>query len=196
MLGTLGESLTALRRGLIVLFLGLTLTLTGCAEEVAAPSAAPTESAADQPKKKQAKVNHREIEVPKRIPFDTEVIETAELAEGETQVQQEGRAGVQMRIVRLTTRLGKVIERNLVRRFVSREPVTKVLLVGTRVDREPSSGGNCDPNYTGACVPIASDVDCAGGSGDGPEYVDGPVTVVGDDVYDLNRDSDNIACDS
>ncbi|WP_431606782.1 hypothetical protein [Mycolicibacterium neoaurum] len=26
----------------------------------------------------------------------------------------------------------------------------------------------CDPNYSGACVPIASDVDCAGGSGNGP----------------------------
>ena len=34
---------------------------------------------------------------------------------------------------------------------------------------------SCDPNYTGACVPIASDVDCAGGSGNGPAYVAGPV---------------------
>jgi hypothetical protein len=37
----------------------------------------------------------------------------------------------------------------------------------------------CDPNYADACVPIASDVDCAGGSGNGPEYVVGPVRVVG-----------------
>ena len=50
-----------------------------------------------------------------------------------------------------------------------------------------SSG--CDPNYSGACVLIASDVDCAG------EYVAGPVEVVGEDVYDLNRDDDTIACD-
>jgi hypothetical protein len=36
----------------------------------------------------------------------------------------------------------------------------------------------CDPNYSGACVPIASDVDCASGSGNGPAYVSGSVTVV------------------
>lgn len=53
----------------------------------------------------------------------------------------------------------------------------------------------CDPNYEGACVPIASDVDCAGGSGNGPEYVQGPVTVVGKDIYDLDRDGDGIGCD-
>ncbi|WP_298557296.1 hypothetical protein [uncultured Aliiroseovarius sp.] len=53
----------------------------------------------------------------------------------------------------------------------------------------------CDPNYTGACVPIASDVDCAGGSGNGPAYVRGPVKVVGKDIYGLDRDKDGIGCD-
>lgn len=53
----------------------------------------------------------------------------------------------------------------------------------------------CDPNYEGACVPIASDVDCAGGSGNGPEYVQGPVTVVGTDIYGLDRDGNGIGCD-
>jgi hypothetical protein len=53
---------------------------------------------------------------------------------------------------------------------------------------------NCDPNYSG-CVPVASDVDCAGGSGNGPAYVAGPVTVTGSDIYDLDRDGDGIACE-
>lgn len=53
----------------------------------------------------------------------------------------------------------------------------------------------CDPNYADACVPIASDVDCAGGSGNGPEYVQGPLRVVGTDIYGLDRDGDGIACD-
>jgi hypothetical protein len=44
-------------------------------------------------------------------------------------------------------------------------------------------------------VPIASDVDCAGGSGNGPAYVRGPVQVVGVDIYDLDRDHDGIACE-
>lgn len=54
---------------------------------------------------------------------------------------------------------------------------------------------NCHPSYEGACVPIASDVDCAGGSGNGPEYVQGPIYVVGPDEYDLDRDGDGVACE-
>lgn len=53
----------------------------------------------------------------------------------------------------------------------------------------------CDPNYADACVPIASDVDCAGGSGNGPAYVQGPVRVVGTDIYGLDRDGDGIGCE-
>jgi hypothetical protein len=59
----------------------------------------------------------------------------------------------------------------------------------------PQAPGSCDSNYSGACVPIASDVDCAGGSGNGPAYVSGPVTVVGNDIYGLDRDGDGTACD-
>ena len=59
----------------------------------------------------------------------------------------------------------------------------------------PASAQGCDPNYTGACVPIASDVDCAGGSGNGPAYVRGPVRVVGVDIYGLDRDGDGIGCE-
>jgi hypothetical protein len=57
-------------------------------------------------------------------------------------------------------------------------------------------GSDCDSNYSGACVPIASDVDCAGGSGNGPEYVQGPVTVIGNDVYELDHEGDGIACEN
>jgi hypothetical protein len=53
---------------------------------------------------------------------------------------------------------------------------------------------NCHPSYD-PCVPIASDVDCAGGSGNGPEYVEGPVRVIGRDEYGLDRDGDGIGCE-
>lgn len=59
---------------------------------------------------------------------------------------------------------------------------------------KPAWSQGCDPNYS-PCVPISSDVDCAGGSGNGPEYVEGPVTVIGSDIYDLDRDSDGIGCE-
>lgn len=53
----------------------------------------------------------------------------------------------------------------------------------------------CHPSYAGACLdPDASDYDCAGGSGNGPEYT-GRVRVVGPDVFDLDRDGDGIGCE-
>lgn len=57
-----------------------------------------------------------------------------------------------------------------------------------------TAASECDENYSG-CVPIASDVDCAGGSGNGPAYVRGPIRVIGSDIYDLDRDGDGIACE-
>jgi hypothetical protein len=59
----------------------------------------------------------------------------------------------------------------------------------------PAAPSGCDPNYSG-CVPIASDVDCAGGSGNGPAYVQGPVRVIGSDIYGLDgNDNDGIGCE-
>lgn len=44
-------------------------------------------------------------------------------------------------------------------------------------------------------MPIASDVDCAGGKGNEPAYVRGPVYVVGSDIYSLDRDKDGVGCE-
>ena len=54
---------------------------------------------------------------------------------------------------------------------------------------------NCDPNYSGACLnPASYDYDCAGGSGNGPDYT-GTVTVVGEDHYGLDADGDGVGCE-
>ncbi|MFC5288888.1 hypothetical protein ACFPM7_17690 [Actinokineospora guangxiensis] len=59
----------------------------------------------------------------------------------------------------------------------------------------PTPEQDCNPNYT-PCVPNDPvDVDCAGGSGNGPSYVEGPVEVIGQDVYDLDRDNDGEGCE-
>ena len=59
----------------------------------------------------------------------------------------------------------------------------------------PEESSECDPNYTGACLdPAAYDYDCEGGSGDGPEYT-GTVTVVGEDHFGLDSDSDGTGCE-
>jgi hypothetical protein len=68
-------------------------------------------------------------------------------------------------------------------------------IVGCGDSDGAAATGGCDPNYDGACLdPDASDYDCEGGSGNGPRYT-GPVRVVGDDPFGLDRDGDGYACE-
>lgn len=54
----------------------------------------------------------------------------------------------------------------------------------------------CHPSYENVCLPLhGPDVDCAGGGGDGPLFVEGPVRIVGPDPYRLDRDKDGVACE-
>ena len=73
-------------------------------------------------------------------------------------------------------------------------PKPKTVSPRPRATKTPVS--TCDPNYSGACVPIASDVDCAGGRGNGPKYFSGVARVTGTDIYDLDRDNDGLACEN
>ena len=60
--------------------------------------------------------------------------------------------------------------------------------------RAVGPGPGCHPSYD-PCVPLASDVDCAGGAGNGPAYT-GRVQVIGPDEYALDADGDGIGCDN
>lgn len=52
----------------------------------------------------------------------------------------------------------------------------------------------CDPNYSGCLDPNSPDYDCAGGSGDGPDYT-GTVEVLGVDHYGLDANNNGIGCE-
>lgn len=52
----------------------------------------------------------------------------------------------------------------------------------------------CDLNYSG-CVPMASDVDCKPGTGNGPAYQYTTVKVLKKDIYKLDSDKDGWACE-
>jgi hypothetical protein len=55
---------------------------------------------------------------------------------------------------------------------------------------------NCDPSYLDVCLdPNAVDYDCAGGSGNGPRYVTGPIRVRPPDPFDLDREGDGWGCE-
>ena len=58
------------------------------------------------------------------------------------------------------------------------------------------SDSDCHPSYSGICISQSGgDVDCTGGSGNGPRYAQGPFRVIGRDVYRLDRDGDGIGCE-
>jgi hypothetical protein len=59
-----------------------------------------------------------------------------------------------------------------------------------------ASSRNCDPSYPDVCLdPNAEDYDCAGGSGNGPRYVSGPIRVRPPDPFDLDREGDGWGCE-
>lgn len=78
--------------------------------------------------------------------------------------------------------------------FPAPPPSSRRTSPAPKAEKEPDPSG-CDPNYSG-CVPIASDVDCAGGSGNGPRYVRGPVRVLGSDIYGLDANHDGVGCET
>jgi hypothetical protein len=75
------------------------------------------------------------------------------------------------------------------------DPDTEVA-PGTVVSLTLSKAPACHPSYEGACLkPFVGDYDCAYGPGDGPNFVFSRVTVVGPDVYTLDKDHDGFGCD-
>jgi len=127
------------------------------------------------------------------IPFDSTTINDSSLAKGQTTIKIAGVNGVKTSTYQQTFTDGVPGDKVLIKEEVTTPPVTQVTAIGTKVAAAPSS--SCDPNYSGACVPIASDVDCAGGSGNGPAYVQGPVYVIGTDIYHLDADGNGIGCE-
>jgi beta-lactam-binding protein with PASTA domain len=56
---------------------------------------------------------------------------------------------------------------------------------------------NCDPSYPDVCLdPAVEDYDCANGSGNGPEYVEGPIRVRPPDPFDLDGNGDGVGCEN
>jgi resuscitation-promoting factor RpfB len=126
------------------------------------------------------------------IAFTKTSVNDGSLAKGKTEIKTPGVNGVKTFTYEVTYEDGKETSKKLVKEEVTTTPITEVTAVGTHVYVAPKS--SCDPNYSG-CVPIASDVDCAGGSGNGPAYVQGPVYVIGSDIYDLDRDGNGVGCE-
>ncbi|MET7880652.1 G5 domain-containing protein [Micromonospora profundi] len=152
----------------------------------AEPSAPPSpSSAAPAPVVQVSTVTERAT-----IRHGERTVKDSSLAEGKRVVRTKGANGIRTLTYEVTTTDGVQTGKKLVKSTVTKQPVTQVVAIGTK----KAQSSKCDPNYT-PCVPIASDVDCAGGSGNGPAYVSGVVKVIGIDIYDLDRDNDGYGCD-
>ncbi len=132
------------------------------------------------------------------VNFDNQSVDDSSLPKGTNKVTTQGANGTETLTYKVTYSDGAETNRQLIKTEVTKQPVTQISSRGTYVaPPKPKPQSNCDPNYTGACVPnvYPSDVDCAGGSGNGPYYVQGPVTVVGTDHYGLDRGGNGIGCE-
>ncbi len=151
------------------------------------------------------------------LPFASQSVDDSLLEQGRTFLRTAGQAGSKTVTWTVRSRGGVDVSRVITGEQVTAEPVDEVTVVGTKAPAappapkttpsaapkptptpsatKPPTSGQCDPNYAGACVPIATDVDCEGGKGNGPAYVRGPVEVVGKDIYGLDADHDGIGCE-
>lgn len=178
---------------------GPTPTAANFAESPSSPSARPSHSPSPSPTPRLTETIVEERSV---IAYTSSTVDDPNLDAGLTVVTTPGSNGEKLTRTRVISEGGEEIRREVVEEIITVPVTNEVVSRGTRVPPPPpapvpsADGGGCDPNYEGACVPISSDVDCSGGSGNGPAYVDGPVWIVGSDVYDLDRDGDGVACDT
>ncbi|WP_442577240.1 G5 domain-containing protein [Microbacterium sp. F51-2R] len=166
--------------------------------EVSASSSKPTKTATPTPTPTPTPVTTvAEDVVTEAVAYETATVEDGAMPAGQSRVTTAGQPGQRTLTYKVTLVDGKEIARELVSDVVTVPPVTEVTSVGTYVapPPPPAAPSGCDSNYVDACVPVASDVDCAGGSGNGPAYFDGVAKVVGVDIYELDRDGDGYACE-
>lgn len=167
---------------------------------VATASAAPTDKFTPTPTPTPVKTVQI-AETSEQIGFNKTSYEDANVDAGTNVVVTAGAAGTKVSKWEITQIGGVEVSRALISETVTVTPVDEVTAIGTRqapppeAAPAPDEGNGCDPNYAGACVPIASDVDCSSGKGNGPAYVAGPVQVVGSDIYDLDSNGDGVGCE-
>lgn len=149
------------------------------------------------------KTTMRDEVVTEPVPFEKSTADDAVMPQGQTAVTTVGQPGERTLTYQVTLVDGVETERELVSDVITIAPITEVTSIGSYVAPPPpppapapAQPAGCDSNYAEACVPVSSDVDCAGGSGNGPAYFDGVARIVGTDVYELDRDGDGYACET
>lgn len=189
---------------LVVTFFGIGFTAPSNSVLNSADTKTPTttvpteiENIKEVDSKRKPKVTTKDMTEKEVIAFTTKEQPDSSVNKGQTRTVQAGKNGERTIKYKVTYTDGKETKREEVSNTITTEAVEQIVAVGTYVApaaTAPQQSSGCNSNYSGGCVPIASDVDCGGGSGDGPAYFYGTATVVGSDVYGLDRDKDGVAC--
>lgn len=119
------------------------------------------------------------------IPFESTTQNDATLSSGSSKVSVPGVNGERTITYEVTYKNGVETERVEKSNEVTKQPVTQVTSIGTKV---ASQSSNCDPNYS-PCIPYVSyDLDCAD--------IGRSVVVTGYDHHRFDRDGDGYGCES
>ncbi|WP_323512623.1 G5 domain-containing protein [Subtercola sp. RTI3] len=153
-------------------------------------------------------VTHSTVTVKTTVPFAKTTVDDPSRDAGSSAITRAGQNGESAATYDVTMTDGVETSRAQLGSAVTTPPIDETTSKGTRQpapaaapEQAPAAPApaadtsGCDPNYDHACVPIASDVDCAGGSGNGPAYVKGPVHVIGTDIYKLDGNGDGWGCE-
>jgi uncharacterized protein YabE (DUF348 family) len=84
------------------------------------------------------------------VPFSTVERRTSDLYEGSTRVERDGRAGTKVQTWRYTYVAGKVSAKKLVGARITRQPVSKVVLVGTKQRPAPQPAPSASSSSSGS----------------------------------------------
>jgi len=99
-----------------------------------------------------------------------------------------------------TTMPPTTVPRRTARPTTTRPPTTAAPATHPPATKPPTTkppAKNCDPAYPDACLHDGiGDYDCAGGSGNGPNYVRDPIRVRPPDPFGLDRDGDGVGCET
>lgn len=179
---------------ILALFIGIPWTKTFFAGETATTTQqAVTNAPAPDNSTPQPKIEKKTITETSDIAFDKTTVDDPTLDKGKSILKTKGVNGVKTSTFEITLADGVQTDKKLTKEETTTNSIAEVTAIGTKIAVVPPA---CDPNYSGACVPIASDVDCLGGSGNGPAYVKGPVYVIGKDIYHLDSDGNGIGCEN
>ncbi len=104
-----------------------------------APETRPSTTPETQiPEKPKPVITTKTIETTKPIEYSTQQRNDDSLEKGTTKVVQEGKNGIETTVIEITYSDGKEISRKTISKTVTREPIPKIVLVGTKEAPKPS----------------------------------------------------------